>query len=240
MASGDDPLIRYDAGPGLAGGWAARGAVAYLRRSRSHRTTLVLLGADDGVATLLAGVVVDPTMVAARDVRVITLPQRLEPLLQQHFRTGPGADWEWLWTTSVPAPQPAESAVLTLDGRARAAELDALLAVANPRASARPGDEGDDWWVGARDASDALVACGSMQRTDGGSPHLASIAVRPDRRGEGLGAAVTAALTRRAITLDGVSTLGMYSDNAVTRSLYLRLGYRVGHAWATRVIRLLE
>lgn len=200
----------------------------------------MLLGADDGVATLLAGVVVDPTMVAARDARVIRLPQRLEPLLQQHFRTGPDADWEWLWTTSVPAPQPAESAVLTLHGRVRAAELDALLAVANPRASTRPGDEGNDWWVGAPDASCALVACGAMQRTDGGSPHLASIAVRPDRRGEGLGAAVTAALTRRGVTTDGVCTLGMYSDNAVARSLYLRLGFRVGHAWATRVIRLRE
>jgi len=79
-----------------------------------------------------------------------------------------------------------------------------------------------------------------MQHTDGGSPHLASIAVRPDRRGEGLGAAVSAALTRRGVTTDGVCTWGMCSDNAVARWLYLRLGYRIGHAWATRVIQPLR
>ena len=239
-ASGHDPLVRYDAGPAPEGAWAARGAVAYLRRTPSRRTVLVLLGEDRGVEALLdgvAGLAGNPAMGPARDVTAVTLPHHLEPLLHQHFRVGPGGDWEWLWTTSAPPPQSAEPSLLTLDDSADAADLTALLTLANPRASARPGEPDSEWWVGARDDSGALVACGAMQRTDGGSPHLASIAVRPDRRGEGLGAAVTAALTRGGVAADGVCTLGMYSDNAVARSLYLRLGYRVGHTWATRVIQ---
>ena len=235
-ASGRDPLVRYDAGPVLPGAWAARGAVAYLRRTPGRRSVLVLLGDDVGVELLLAAAAGDPAMGAAGEATAVTLPHHLEPLLHQRFRVGPGGDWEWLWTTAAPPPQPAESGVLTLDDGAGAAELVDLLALANPRASARPGDPGSELWVGARDASGALVACGAMQRTDGGRPHLASIAVHPDRRGEGLGAAVTAGLTRRAVAADGVCTLGMYSDNAVARLLYLRLGYRVAHAWATRVI----
>ncbi|GAA1256889.1 GNAT family N-acetyltransferase [Oryzihumus leptocrescens] len=238
-ASGQDPFVRYDVGPAFAGGWAVDGAVAFLRRTPSGRTALALLGSPAGVGALVATVAADPAVVVGHDVRAITLPQPLEPLLERHFRMGAGSRWEWMWTQEVPQQQPAETALRALGNTADAGELTAFLADASPTASARPGDEGIEWWVGARDGSGTLVACGALQRTGAGSPHLAGIAVRPDRRGEGLGAAVTAALTRRAITLDGVSTLGMYSDNAVARSLYLRLGYRVAQAWATRVIRLL-
>ncbi|HEX8970858.1 GNAT family N-acetyltransferase [Oryzihumus sp.] len=239
-ASGQDPFVRYDVGAAFAGGWAVEGAVAVLRRTPSGRTVLALLGSPAGVEALVASAAADPSLVADHGVRAISLPQPLEPLLEKHFRVGPGARWEWLWTQAAPEPHPGETTLVGLDNTADAGELLAFLADASPTASARPGDDGNEWWVGARDATGALVACGAMQRTGGGSPHLASIAVRPDRRGQGLGAAVTAALTRRAVALDGVSTLGMYSDNAVARSLYLRLGYRIGHAWATRVIQPLR
>ena len=59
--------------------------------------------------------------------------------------------------------------------------------------------------------------------------------MRSDQRGRGLGAAVTARLTREAITGVGVCTLGMYADNAVARRVYHRLGYATVHQLSTRV-----
>jgi len=238
-AAGDDAFVRYDVGPAFAGGWAVDGAVAFVRPTPSRRLSLALLGGAPGVALLLSSLAADPEVLGGRRPTAVSLPVELEPLLHQHFRAMGGADWEWFWTTAAPSFVPGEQDLTVLDNCADAEELAAFLAEVSPSASARPGDAGNERWVGVRDDGGALVACGAMQRTVGGSPHLAGIAVRPDRRGEGLGAAVTAALTRRALALDGVCTLAMYSDNAVARSLYLRLGYRVGHAWATRVIQLL-
>jgi ribosomal protein S18 acetylase RimI-like enzyme len=57
--------------------------------------------------------------------------------------------------------------------------------------------------------------------------HLSSIGTRPEARGQGYGAAVTAALVRRLLA-EGcdVVTLGMYESNAPGRALYDRLGMR--------------
>ena len=235
-ASGRDPFVRYDVGSAFAGGWSVPGAVAFVRRTPSRRTALALLGEERGVDALLACVASDPGRLAAEGITVVSVPQPLEALVHKHFRVGPGSDWEWFWTDQAPAPLPAERALVTLDNAADAAELGSFLADVSPTASARPGDAGNQLWVGARDDGGALVACGALQRTAAGSPHLASIAVRPDRRGEGLGAAVTAWLTRHALASGGVCTLGMYSHNDIARRLYLRLGYRGDHTWATRVV----
>ncbi len=63
-----------------------------------------------------------------------------------------------------------------------------------------------------------------------GCPHLASIVTHGDHRGSGLGAAVTAWLTRRLLDAgSGVVTLGMYSDNDGARRVYRRLGFACAH-----------
>ena len=72
-----------------------------------------------------------------------------------------------------------------------------------------------------------------------GVPHLASIATHPSARGRGLGALVTAALTRRLLDEGApVVTLGMYADNDVARRMYLRLGFRCDHRWSSRAVVL--
>ena len=104
-------------------------------------------------------------------------------------------------------------------------EIRGLLDVANPRTDARPFELPDQQWVGARDESGRLVACGVREPNVAGWPALSGITVHPDERGTGLGLAVTAYLTREAVRERGVCTLGMYSDNDVARRVYHGLGY---------------
>ena len=89
-------------------------------------------------------------------------------------------------------------------------------------------------WIGLRDASGALIAVGGAEWEDSDVPHLAGIVTAQARRGEGLGAVITAGLTRWSIEEHGVCTLGVFSDNTVALRLYARLGYRTGRAWASR------
>lgn len=145
-----------------------------------------------------------------------------------------GGDWEWMSIHTTPPPLEQEQLLVGL-GPGDLGEVKALLAVENSRTDARPGERYNERWVGARDASGALVACGVREDGPGGYPELAGITVRSDQRGRGLGAAVTARLTREAITGVGVCTLGMYADNAVARRVYHRLGYATVHQLSTRV-----
>jgi len=63
-----------------------------------------------------------------------------------------------------------------------------------------------------------------------GIGYLASIATAPESRGQGLGGAVTAALTRHAFASGGgICTLAHFHPNEPARRLYLRLGYRTTH-----------
>lgn len=52
-----------------------------------------------------------------------------------------------------------------------------------------------------------------------------------------MGAAVTVALTNRAVEQAGVATLGVMTDNVAALGLYNRLGYAVAHAWCSHLIR---
>ena len=54
----------------------------------------------------------------------------------------------------------SEERQLVVLGPGDLGEVKALLAVENPRTDADPGKRSNERWVGARDASGALVACG--------------------------------------------------------------------------------
>jgi predicted GNAT family acetyltransferase len=95
-------------------------------------------------------------------------------------------------------------------------------------------DPGVVAWFGVRDV-DRLVACAAVEEDRPGVPGLASIATDPQYRGRGLGGAVTAGATRWAFERGHeVVTLGMYSDNAVARRMYHRLGFSGDHRWSSR------
>jgi len=135
--------------------------------------------------------------------------------------------------TAPPPPVAAESRLVGL-GRDCRPEIAALLAAANPGTDARPFDLPGQDWVGMRDVRGTLVACGVREPNLAGHPILSGITVAAEHRGQGLGVAVTAHLTRAAVLESGVCTLGMYSHNAVARRLYRGLGYGEVHEWSSR------
>jgi ribosomal protein S18 acetylase RimI-like enzyme len=223
-------------------GWAlASGAVAFVRRTPSGRRQLAVLGTPEAALPALrahldgrlTGSGSDGGGDGARDHgldRGVTVPQGTLELLGPDPRIGPGDDWEWLWTSTPPPEHPA---VVPL-GPADLDDVRALLALGSPRHSATVDDDVREW-VGVRDATGRLVACAAHTEHVPGVPHLASVVTHPQVRGRGLGQAVTGTLTARALRSGApVVTLGMYSDNAVARRMYQRLGFRCEHRWSSR------
>ena len=103
-----------------------------------------------------------------------------------------------------------------------------------PRTHGQPFARPGQVWVGVRDADGALVACGGSEPSSAGTPTLAGIAVAGRLRRSGLGAAVSAHLTRRAVSEVGACALGMFADNAAARRVYERLGFVTGMEWRSR------
>jgi GNAT superfamily N-acetyltransferase len=231
-ASGGSAFVRYDVPSPLEGdGFALGRAMAIPRRTHTRRLGLLVLGPPGDVGHLFAALVdgdrLDP------EVRSVTVQRGSLDAVAGHLRLRDGNEWEWLCTTTHPPEVPAESRLVEL-GAAQLSEIAALLARANPGTEARPFEHPGQHWVGVRDDDGRLVACGVRERSLAGHPLLAGITVDPPLRGRGLGLAVTAYLTRRAVDDDGVCTLGMYSHNAVARRVYLGLGYGDVHEWSSR------
>ncbi len=234
--STDDPYLRFAVPDPLpTSALADRGAVAVERHGWRHGFVVVPLPGGDGDAVervLLA--LRDEGHVAARKVSSLSVPQPWGHLLPRHFAIDGGGDWEWLWTTVPPGHVPGEKDLVELDDAADAEEITRLSEAHSPRGEGDPGAGTTELWLGLRDREGELIAVGGMQRLASGAPHLAGIVVATPHRGRGLGGAVTAALTRRALDDSGVCTLGMYSDNATARGMYHRLGYCTAYAWASR------
>ena len=234
--SRDDPYLRFavpDPLPSTA--LVGQGAVAVERHGWRHGFVVVPLpgGSAEAVERVLLALR-DEGHVAARGVSSLSVPQSHGHLLPRHFAIDGGGDWEWLWTTAQPGRVAGEEALVDLDDALDGDEIRHLSQAHSPRGEGDPGAGTTELWLGLRDAGGALIAVGGMQRLASGAPHLAGIVVATAHRGRGLGGAVTAALTRRALLDSGVCTLGMYSDNATARNLYHRLGYCTAYAWASR------
>lgn len=140
------------------------------------------------------------------------------------------SEWDRLATTQAPHLPPG-ALVERLDPSRDRDHIADLLAVASPTTE-HGADQPGHTWYGVRDADGTLSAVGaSLLRTgpDGSFAHLGGIATRPARRGRGLATAVTARLTADGIAEHGLTTLGMYADNAAARTVYERLGFRVIH-----------
>jgi ribosomal protein S18 acetylase RimI-like enzyme len=231
QVTGGDAFVRYDLPDPLEHpAFALGGAVATLRYTHTRRLGLLVMGPPQEAGELVAALVGDQLLPA--DLAHVTATRGSLEAAAAHLPAGRRSDWEWMYAASPPPVVAGESALVPLSSDHRE-ELDAFLAEHNARTDARPFQSAGQHWVGMRDATGSLVACGVREPGNSGYPVLSGITVDPARRGTGLGLAVTAYLTRAAIAERGVSLLGLYSDNAVARRLYQGLGYGGDHLWSS-------
>jgi GNAT superfamily N-acetyltransferase len=125
---------------------------------------------------------------------------------------------------ALPSLLPGEADILSL-GPGDAAEMLALVNIARPGPLA-PRRPVLGRYIGIRDAATGqLIAMAGERFSMPGYVEPSAIAVHPDARGRGHGAALTVALARAAVARGDVPFLHVYSDNPGA-SLYARLGFR--------------
>jgi GNAT superfamily N-acetyltransferase len=217
VAADHDPYVRGRLSRTDVEGWAGHGAVAWRFRYTGDRSPYVMTHGEPARVALL----LESLLPELRDGQDVTVPRGTAALLPAWVGLD-GTQWDFRWMIEPPEVQPLEAEVVQVTDE----EVVPLLEVANPDASARPGDARVRRWLGVRGPS-GLLACGADTTEVTGVGHVSSIGTRPDSRGRGLGAAVTAALLRGLFD-EGcdVVTLGMYERNAPGRALYDRLGMR--------------
>ena len=233
-----DPFVRYAAPPdalALAGphGWA----VLVQWRAHGHWGGAAVVAPDAPVGTESEALVELTRLAANRGAA----PEWFSTVGERELHAPAGlridgqGRWAFMWTTRADDLPAGPVGLVELDDTADAEEIEAFGRGHNPDFEGFPGHGLASLWLGVRDRA-GLVAVGAEHVLGSGAPHLSGIVVRPDLRGTGLGAALTAVLTRRALARHGVATLGVYSANAVALRLYERLGYVVAHHLHTRTL----
>ena len=226
LATGHDAFARSSLRRAMVRGWAGERATAWLGVDPDDRTPyLTTLGDPVAVAALVAELL--PELPPRQRV---TLP-RGTPVHLPAWVGLDGTDWDFRWRDTPPPVQPGEARVEPVDDEAA---VKALLTASSPTASAQPGDAAVRRWVGVRGPDGELVACAADTSGATGVGHLSSIAVLPSARGQGLGKAVTAALTRQLFA-EGCDlvTLGMYAINSTGRAVYDALGFADEHRFTS-------
>lgn len=222
IATGHDPYVRGSLRRTLVSGWAGHGAVAW-RTVEPEGPYFMTWGEPAQVALL-----VEDLLPELRDQTRVTVPRGTSALLPAWVALE-GTDWDFRWLGSPPPEQSGETTVVDVTTE----EVEAFLPGASPTASSLPGDPAVRRWVGVR-GNAGLLACAADTSAATGVGHLSSIAVDPQARGKGLGAAVTARLMRELFA-EGcdVVVLGMYADNTAGRALYDHLGMADEHRFTS-------
>lgn len=209
--------------------------VSHLHDRRGHR--LVVL-ARPGAELRAVADAVHGALQRLRDLGVtalrVAVPQPVHELVWAGRPPVAWSHWEWMHTSQVPPASPARATVRWLDDEDLPA-VTAFLTEHSPRTHAMPGDPDVCGWAGSTDA-DGLTCVGAVVRSGAGIPHLRAITTRTSLRGRGLGEAVTSFLTAASLATSSVVTLSLYSDNAVARRLYERLGYTRGAAFSSATL----
>lgn len=230
--TGNDPFVRSQSRYHFGPAWCLDATVAFVSLDAEKNIRhLASIGDPPRVAELVATAVCEVPEVPRLSVSRGTLP-----LLPAWLHVEGATDWDFRSTTVPPARQPGEERAGWLDDAADG-EVKELLTVANPDTSTWPGEAKVRRWAGIRGARDRLDACLADTSGANGVGHFAAISTRPDARGQGLGAAVTAWATRRLFEEGGdIVTLGMYADNAVARRIYARLGFTDDHRFTSGIL----
>jgi ribosomal protein S18 acetylase RimI-like enzyme len=231
LAYYDDRFLRWQVtSSGFQRAWVTEKA-AVLHRLRDTQPQLIALGAAHEVGELLetAAATLPAEQLVDRSVRLTVEAEAAAGLPGTLRMVGQHTDrWEWMWSRTQPPAHVREREVRWTEDMDA---VKALLATANPRHHGRPGDPDIRGWAAVHDSQGVLLCTGALADLDTGVPHLRSITTNPHARGRGLGAAVSAFLTREALRSSPPAvTLGLYSDNGLARRLYRRLGYQPSHA----------
>ncbi|GIJ22697.1 GNAT family N-acetyltransferase [Micromonospora lutea] len=216
-ATGHHPFVRHSLPRHEpARGWRRADAVCWLLAGEIGPIGGVI-GAPATAIDLVSELAAQRRFAAGRWVHLPrTDPAPIWPAVAEH------EDWDFLWATGAPPRQPGQERVVRLTEADHPA-LDALIDEAFPTSTARPGNPQVLDWYGIRDG-DELIACGA-DRTRGEVGFLAGLTVAPRHRGRGLGAALTAGMTRALLTRYDMVALGVYPSNTAAARLYRRLGY---------------
>jgi RimJ/RimL family protein N-acetyltransferase len=217
-AAGDNPYTRMTTEGGPVTGYRTEQAVAWLGQGPWGPVACALGDADQAARLFID--------LAAQDrlagVRWLHLPRVDGGALAPYLRLTHQDDWDFRWAPTPPPPVAGEERAVPLDGR-HDGEINAVLDDALPDTTTRPGDPRVRGWYGIFDG-DRLVACGA-DRSRAEVGFLAGITVATAYQGRGLGAALTAAMTRRLFPAYGVVALGVMWDNTHATRLYQRLGF---------------
>ncbi|MFD2768361.1 GNAT family N-acetyltransferase [Micromonospora eburnea] len=218
-ATGHHPYARHALWRGHdAHGWRRDGAVGWLLPP-DQGPAGGALGAAGAALDLFAGLVADGTLHAGQWLH---LPRVSPEEVAGRLTVARVDEWDFLWTTTPPPRQPEEERMVRLTEADHPA-LEALIEASYPSTTSRPGDRRIVDWYGIRDG-DRLVACGA-DRSRGDIGFLAGLTVATDRRGRGLGAALTAGMTRALFARYDHVALGVFTDNLGAIRLYRRLGF---------------
>lgn len=222
----DDALLRLETDPGvLHGAWTLPGGYAFASID-SYGGDPCWLHVVAEPATAL--VLVEAAMAELGDACFgITVPRGVD--VSRWVAADPDhGSWDLMRCDEAPPVQPGEHRVRILEDLGA---VQAFLDRVNPTHSVRADHAEVERWMGVTgEAEGTLLSVGAFTRRVSGVAYLASIATDPQARGQGLGAAVTAALTRHAFASgDVLCTLAHYHPNDPARRLYLRLGYRTTH-----------
>jgi ribosomal protein S18 acetylase RimI-like enzyme len=218
-ATGQHPYARHSLWRDHdARGWRRDGSVGWLLPA-GQGPAGGAVGPAGPALEVFAALVADGTL---RPGQWLHLPRTSAAQLRGRLTVSRLDEWDFLWTTAPPPVQPAEERVVRLTEADHPA-LAALIDQSFPTTTSRPGDPRIVDWYGIREG-DQLVACGA-DRSRGDIGFLAGLTVATDRRGRGLGAALTAGMTRALAARYGDVALGVYTDNVGAIRLYRRLGF---------------
>lgn len=211
----------------VLGRWEADGVLLLsVRGRRSGRPAVIGVGAAEPLAALLARVTGGPTRPYPE---VATLTRGTWRALASETGTalglGPAQAWDWMVCRVAPPVLAGEADVRPVTGDHERAEAAALLAAVYPGSRLSPADPRTRWW-GRRDADGRLRAvAGVSRRAPEGPVRVGGVATDAAWRGRGLGAALTAAAVRDALTDAPWVSLGVSAANTPARRLYRRLGF---------------